>query len=358
MKGLAFPRDANPYQRLLYEEMRQLGWRWAYAGEITGLRSLNLLLLPLELIWRRLTGWRVLHIHWVFTVVLPWSERMAPLRWGAQAWFAFVLSLARAIGIRVVWTAHNVLPHHRIFYDDVRARRTLVRKADLVIAHSRAGLDALAALDARPRRSVVVPPGPTELGVDHRRLRPPGEGTSTPSALFFGSVAEYKGVEDLLEAVGRMPAAIALDLTIAGGCVDPVLRQRLRGKAEVPGRRITLALERVPGDELARLIEAADLVVLPFRRITTSGSAFLAMAYGRVVVVPDLPAFADLPNDAVVRYDGTVDDLARTLRRLSESPAEALRAIGLAAGRYADEMSWAAAARETDHALRAIGGAA
>ena len=57
------------------------------------------------------------------------------------------------------------------------------------------------------------------------------------------------------------------------------------------------------------MLAAADVVVLPFRRVTTSGSAMLALSHGRPLIVPDLPGLADLPDEAVLRYDGGVPEL-------------------------------------------------
>ncbi|HEY3020877.1 MAG TPA: glycosyltransferase family 4 protein, partial [Solirubrobacteraceae bacterium] len=308
MKILALPRDPNPYQRLLYGELAGQGAQVRYAGDLTPSRTLNLLALPLELAACRLRGWRVLHLHWVFGFQLPGAGRLPFLRRVAQAWFVVVLRVAAALRLKIVWTAHNVLPHERVFHDDVAARRALVEASDLVVLHAAQTRDALAEIGAAPRRSVVVAPGPFDTGVDARALRAPGSGEGPRRYLFFGKVLAYKGVEELLVA------AQGLDLTVAGECPDPPLRARLEEHA---GERVALRLERIPDDELTPLLAEADVVVLPFRRVTTSASALLAMSHGRPVVLPDLPAFADLPADAVVRYDGSTDDLARVLTEVA-----------------------------------------
>ena len=62
--------------------------------------------------------------------------------------------------MRLVWTAHNVLPLAPVFADDLRARRRLVAACDLVIAHSKATLDQLADQGIVPRRSAIIPHGP------------------------------------------------------------------------------------------------------------------------------------------------------------------------------------------------------
>ena len=139
MKMLVLPRDPNPYQGLLYGALGRLGVRIRYLGELTPSHTVNLLLLPAELAWHRMAGTRVVHLHWVFPFTLPGARRFPVLRRLGQAWFLLWLRACRALGLRLVWTAHNVLPHAPVFADDVAARRALVRASDLVLAHSAGG---------------------------------------------------------------------------------------------------------------------------------------------------------------------------------------------------------------------------
>lgn len=341
MRVLVFPRDdLNPYQRLLYGEMGRLGARVTYLGRLTPSHTVNLLLLPAELAARRAVGARLVHLHWVFDFSPPGSSRWPLLRWLAQLWFVLWLRMVRLLGMRLVWTAHNVLPHGRVFADDVSARRCLVRASDLVFAHSPAVLAELAALGTAVRRSVVIPHGPFGPAAQGVPLRVPGHGDQARQLLFFGKVEEYKGVEDLLAAVARMPAGLSARLTIAGQCDDPALGSRLRALARAAGDRVVLRLTRVPEDEVTGLLAASDVVVLPFRKITTSGSAMLALAHGRPLIVPDLAALADLPPGAVIRYDGSVPSLAAALAEVTRAGQPVLAAMSAAATAYASGTSW------------------
>ena len=106
MRIAAFPQDPNPYQELLYGEMRERGDVVRYVGELTPSHSLNLLVLPLELIALRLAGYRVFHLHWTFGFSFT-----APIgRRASRRWFGLVLWVIGALGYRLAWTAHNVLP--------------------------------------------------------------------------------------------------------------------------------------------------------------------------------------------------------------------------------------------------------
>ncbi len=341
MRVLVFPRDdVNPYQRLLYGEMGRLGARVTYLGRLTPSHTLNLILLPAELAARRAVGARLVHLHWVFDFSPPGSSRWSVLRRLAQLWFVLWLRTLRLLGMRLVWTAHNALPHGRVFADDVSARRSLVRASDLVFAHSPAVLAELAALGATARRSVVIPHGPFGPAAPGVPLRVPGHGDQVRQLLFFGKVEEYKGVEDLLAAAAMMPADLPARLTIVGQCDDQSLRSRLRALARAAGGRVVLRLERVPEDEITGLLAASDVVVLPFRRITTSGSAMLALAHGRPLIVPGLAALADLPPAAVIRYDGSIPSLAAALTEAARAGRPVLAAMSAAATAHASGTSW------------------
>ena len=265
MRVLVFPRDPSPYQTLLYGEMEQLGVRVRYLGGLTGSHTVNLLLLPLETAAQRVRGARLIHLHWVFSFSFPGARRYPLLRRMAQVWFTAWLGSCRLMGLRLVWTAHNVLPHEPVFADDVAARRTLVRACDLVLAHSERALAAVAALGAVARNSAVIPHGPISCEATGP-VRPARRGTSDPRRfLFFGQIQAYKGVEDLLTAFLGLPGPVAAELTVAGQCRDQALRSRLRTLAERAGGRVALRLEYVPDQDLAQLLADADVVVLPVR---------------------------------------------------------------------------------------------
>jgi glycosyltransferase involved in cell wall biosynthesis len=347
MRILVLPRDPNPYQRLLYGEMERLGVRVTYIGSLTRSQTLNVLLLPLEVAAHRVAGARLIHLHWVFAFALPGTRQLPTLRRVAHVWFLIWLRTCQVLGMHLLWTAHNVLPHGPVFANDVSARRALVEASDLVVAHSQSALDELTALGAVPRRSVVIWHGP--LGPARFASLPGDHGASRMERrfLFFGGVHEYKGVDDLLTAFAALPDDIVAHLTVAGKCEDPRLRSRLYALARQAGDRVLLRLERVPDEEVGQILAAADVVVLPFKQVTTSGSAMLALSHGRPLVIPDLPGLADLPSQAVLRYNGEVPALVTAMVQLARSDDEILAAMSAAARRYACRVTWQEIAQRT-----------
>jgi glycosyltransferase involved in cell wall biosynthesis len=305
------------------------------------------LLLPEELAMMRLRGFRRLHIHWLFNFRFVGSDRFQLLALLSRIWLSVVLRTAKLLGYQIVWTAHNVLPHSPIFDDDAAARRLLVRQSSLVIAHGQNALDGLASLGATAARSVIIPPGSYDLPV-FGQLPEMANGSRT--VLYFGQIASYKGVEDLLTTLTE--ANLGLGVVVAGACSDPTLRARIEEAAVQLGSRATLLLRFIEEDELGELFANSHAVVLPFRDITTSSSVLLAMASGRPVIVPGLPAFDEIPDGALIKYPPGMEGLGRCLAAVAVAPVEQLRATGRRGREFSIANGWEAVAARTLYAMR------
>jgi glycosyltransferase involved in cell wall biosynthesis len=295
----------------------------------------------------RLSGARVVHLHWVYAFGLNGASRSTAIRYLAEAWFTVCLWALRLLGLRLIWTAHNVLPQTPTFADDVRGRRRLVAACDLVIAHSKATLDQLADMGIVPRRSTVIPHGPFTAAVEPGSREAADGGRQPRQLLFFGKVRPYKGVDTLLEAFTALPPEFDAHLTVAGACDDVSLAAELTELAGRSPDRVTLRLQWFSDAEASRLLHLADVAILPFREITTSGSAMMALGHGLPLVVPDLPGLAELPDDAVVRYDGTVRGLAGALSSVIVADSSVLGKMSSAAYAYCAETGWSEIAERT-----------
>jgi glycosyltransferase involved in cell wall biosynthesis len=348
MKILVIPRENNnPYQSILYKELERHGVSVEYGCLLTSSQTLNQLLLPIETLVRRIAGTRLTHIHWTYGFEIYGSSRYPFLRTVSEAWFYLWLWTVRISGMRLVWTAHNVLPIGPRFTDDIKARRRLVDASDLVIAHSRATLAELAELGIVPHKSVVIPHGPYQIVGKQEELRIPASTPGPRKFLFLGMMSEYKGIDTLLTSFANLPPGLDAELTVVGECVDPSLQASLRDLARASTRRIELRFERVPEAEVSQLLEGADAMVLPYRKSTTSGSALLALSHGRPLIVPSLPGLAELPEDAVMRYDRTVEGLTKSLADLIGADGSVLAKMSEAGYAYCASLSWESIARKT-----------
>ncbi|GAB4483754.1 MAG: hypothetical protein OHK0018_15490 [Erythrobacter tepidarius] len=185
-----------------------------------------------------------------------------------------VYLLLRAFVRRLVYTAHNALPHeprwwHRSFY------KAWYRLPDRIHVLSRYTRDRLVSeLDVPASKITVVPHGNYE-SVASRYASSPSpqrESLGIPSnafvILFFGLIRPYKGVDRLIRAVGAVRSDVPVFLLIAGGGTATALDEVRRGLAAYQLTECSLFDARfIPEGELVAYLKMADLVALPYSHI-------------------------------------------------------------------------------------------
>ena len=341
----------NPYQRLLAAALRAQGVEAAVVSEWPE-RS------PLVGAWQAHGKPDVMHLHWIHDFL--GGSKGRPSRRNVL-WFDWQLRLLKARGARIVWTVHN-LKGHEAGGDprEADAHRAIIERADAVILHCDHAREALIELYrpsvAAQARMHVVPHGSYvrqyDVDADSAAARAalglPVRGTVFG---FVGSIRGYKGVGELVEAF-TTSGQLGPDarLLICGKPLPARIGRELEELAAADPR-IVLRLERIPEEDLSRVLRAADVVVLPFRDILTSGSAILALSHGRPVVVPALGCLPEtLPAEATFFYDpDDRDALAGALHRAAGAD---LAAMGARARAWADGLDWGPIAAETARLYR------
>ncbi|MBI2952376.1 glycosyltransferase, partial [bacterium] len=92
-------------------------------------------------------------------------------------------------------------------------------------------------------------------------------------------------------------------------------------------------------DEFQVYLNAADVVVLPFVDVLTSGSAITAMSFGKPVILPRLGCLPELADDTMgVLY--SPEDATGLERALVEVRRRDLKAAGRAAFARARALDW------------------
>lgn len=338
---LVYPYDANPYQEMLYGAIRATGidCQVVYVQRRAGLGPMPFLV---QVATARLRGYRLLHLHWPQFALHRGARhlpRLSLLNARLHLWWL------RALGIRLVWTVHNAVPHEAETADDIRVSRLLAHAAAHKIVHGENAIEELAAIGADTTHVSVIPHGAytgsyreADRAQSRRTLGLPAEARIV---MFFGQIRPYKGVEDLVpawdEAMSRHGGTAPFPfLLIAGRCDDDAERARIARELDARAGRFDAGY--APHDSVPLYFAAADVVVLPFRQVTTSGSAVLALSLRRPIVAPRIGALRDLPQDIGIFYER--GDLAVALVQALRAPAEELARQAEAARRYADSLSW------------------
>jgi beta-1,4-mannosyltransferase len=235
---------------------------------------------------------QILHLHWPELCMGPTSP-LAAARKGLRSLLKYLLH--KLAGTRIVWTAHNLHTHERRHPILERAFWALfIPLVDCAIHLTHPGMeDALGYFPVlRNKTNLVIPHGdfredyPTMPSQRHARARY-GIREDADVTLLFGNIRRYKNVHELLDVHLRNDD-VNHTLIVAGSPIDERYTTHIRDLAKGSARTI-LRTEFVPAAEVPWLFAAATRVALPYTSIHNSGSALLALSFGRVVVAPAIP---------------------------------------------------------------------
>ncbi|MFT4165611.1 MAG: glycosyltransferase family 4 protein [Microlunatus sp.] len=325
--------------------LRAHGVEVGYLGEWTRSHTLNLLLLPVQLAVGRLRGLEVVHLHWLyrFGLPIPWGKRFT--RRLSRAWLEVVLGVSRLCGLRLVWTAHNVLPHGQIFDDDSLARTRLLQHCDAVIVHAAA---TIADIESRgwplPPLTAVIPPASLVAAPTISRERARAELGLPPDACvvgLIGRIDRYKGAVDLIRAaIEAQPSVEQFSVVIAGRCSEQGLADELRQLANSGSVDVRLDLRALTDEEFDTHLAALDVFAVPFHRVTSSGSVATALAAGLTVLVPEHVSLGEIPDELLTHYRDLPAELRhQACRESTDSEDHRARAMAWAQSRGWDEVA-------------------
>ncbi|MBI3408475.1 MAG: glycosyltransferase family 4 protein [Planctomycetes bacterium] len=248
---------------------------------------------------------------------------------------------AKRLGKRIIWTVHNHAEHEGGKWGDRFGFRSVARAADLIIVHSRWSEEYIQGTYHPSGEIVHMPHGNFDgfyaQGRSSAKVRGRlGLTGSVPICGLVGGVRPYRGHELAMEAVKKLGGRVRL--LIAGPCLDESYRARI---CELIGScpEILFVPRRLNDAEYAEMVQACDVILLPYQNITGSGALLAAWTLGLSVIMSDLPYFRELrPTDSaagLILESRTAPCLANAIEQLLALPTEVRnRAARAEADRY------------------------
>ncbi|MBI2376035.1 MAG: glycosyltransferase family 4 protein [Deltaproteobacteria bacterium] len=332
----------NPYQRELAKALGRIGANVTLPAERAT---------PLELLGKH-GRFDVLHLHWLHDLVLAGRFRRLTARKSSR--FLAGLLAHKALGTRLAWTIHNVVEHERRDPEaELLVYRALAHVLDVMFVHcDRAAEEVTRAyrISAKNERKLRVIrhahyADVYASAIDRREARARlGYEDEDVVFLHFGQLRPYKDVPALFSAFGRLESPRARLLLVGRAPKDETL-------ALPSDSRIRAITSFVPDGEVALYFRAADVAVLPFARVLTSGSLVLAMSFGLPVITPSLGC---IPETVPLRGGFSYVDereLAPLMARMVDADRKSMGAENL---RAALATSFDDMARKTDDGYRGV----
>ncbi len=198
-----------------------------------------------------------------------------------QRGFELFLALADVLGYRIVWTAHNLLPHVPVFRDDVAARRVLVatkRRGDRALAHTRLASSSPGGPGQWwSSRKVPISSRRPARRIDARLGTRSAWTRRGPWSCSSARCSRTRASTSC--SMRSQPCRRASRSTSSwwAGAVTMPLREDLEARAARAGERVRTRFAFVPDAELAGYLAAGDFAVFPFRAVTNSSSVATAL---------------------------------------------------------------------------------
>ena len=291
-----------------------------------------------------------LHLHW------STEAHTSHVRWiyeARAAAFNRQLQILKRRGVRIAWTAHNLVPHDDPHPELGRSiRKDLLALVDHVFIHFPSAQETLAAEFGYTGPCTVVrhphyidshPAPPSQLAA-RTKLGLPIDGFV---ALSFGLLRPYKGIGDIIRAFQKV--ARDQDRLILAGNPQGDVSADLELARQDP--RILVCAKRISKDDVPLYFAAADGAVIAHRGFFTSGSALLALSMGCPVIGPEVNHLVDLAGGqrlypVELGVDGLAVGLAEARAQAGTVDRESMRSW---AGSYS---SWSEAAARTAAVFR------
>jgi len=338
MKVIFIPdyRKGNPYQELLANSLSKFGVKVNF-GNIFPIFSM---LRNAKKYWKP----DILHIHWQHPFLLSSNKWKTILK---STSFICKLILLKLLGIKIVWTVHNIVNHERRFSSiELFFSKILARLCDKLIVHCPSAKEEVMKVYGIGNSSIaVIPHG--KYNYENRMSREQARkmlqlDSSDFVFLYFGQIRPYKGVYELIDAFKMLGNAKA-QLLIVGNPYDKdiVIKNRSENK------NIKTILKFVPNEEIQIYMNAADIVVIPYKEILTSGAVILAMSFGKPVIAPKMGCISDILNEkGGFLYQGE-DGLLEAMKTALNTSEEKLNKMGKYNFKLAERLNWNSIAENT-----------
>ncbi|QCS50064.1 glycosyltransferase family 4 protein [Picosynechococcus sp. PCC 11901] len=330
-------RIDNPYQTLLAKALQTEGvevvFPFGYRRVLPIFRAIN----------NHPNKIDVLHLHWL-SPYIKGENRLNKSIYATK--FLIDILLTKLRGVKLVWTGHDYTSHNSKFPGlEQWTQRILLKLSDRVIFHNESALKHFSQTYQLDKfKTEVIPHGhyrefynsPIDKLEARKALGLPQSGRIY---LNLGMLRPYKGIERLLQVWRENKNLLGEStLLIAGQALDPVYGEKIATQvSETEG--VILHRDFIEDERIHLFFSAADVVVLPFEKILTSGSIILAMSYGKPIIAPR--------TGGIVETIGTADwlfyepeDNQGLLHALKESTQIDLSALSQLVKQECDRLDW------------------
>ncbi|MBD3211019.1 MAG: glycosyltransferase [Candidatus Lokiarchaeota archaeon] len=244
-----------------------------------------------------LKGIKILNIHWINSFT-NFSRKPIKTIIGTLVFIIDILIAKIFLKTKIIWTIHN-LYSHEFFYPKLEhiVRKNFARISDYLVVHCKKAKSIIAQeFKINQKKIEVIPHGnyiknyPNNISMkDSRELLNINQNDFI--FLHFGRIRPHKNVELVIKSFEEIQYS-GVKLMIVGNPLRSnysKIYNLVENKENIFNR-----LEFIPDDEVQIYMNAADIIILSYKKILTSGEALLAMSFNKPLIAPYLGCLVDV----------------------------------------------------------------
>lgn len=275
----------------------------------------------------------------------------------------FFYVLLKLFPVKLFHTAHDVILVNEkkinMFYNKV-----IYKFSDAIIVHSEKNKQQLSDLYKICNKKIFVTPHGSfdyyrgSTTIDSNFYKTKFAVTKNQLVLlFFGFIKEYKGLDLLLEAMHNIKN-LNLALIIAGRFESIEIKNNIMKQIKNLPPNITIIkdFDFIDEEKIPIYFTIADIVVLPYKRISHSGVLHLAYSFSKPVLATNVGDFDESVENfkSGLLVEPNVDSIQTAIERIVSDDLD-LRSMGLYANKLnSSKYSWTASAIKLKSAYEVI----
>lgn len=294
--------------------------------------------------------------------IREWKPDLLIMRYW-MSWFAPSLGyIARHMekSCKVISILDNVIPHEPHFFDRPFTKWFL-KPQDGYVVLCNAVRDDL--LDIIPNARHICTPHPLYSHFGEKMQREDacraigaGECKDTRNILFFGLIREYKGLDLLIEAFGKLDKSYRL--IIAGEPYGSFEKYRKLIDSSPNKENIILNTNYIEDSQVSKYFSSADVCVLPYRSATQSGISSISYHFEVPMITTDVGGLRETIGDrgtGVIIPDGEPATIANAIEKyFSDGNAVRRREMIASIKLEKERLSWSTFCNKLEDFYRTI----
>lgn len=275
------------------------------------------------------------------------------------------LRLIRSLNIRIVITAHDVIPFDVQLLEMPWIKR-LYKTADRIVVHTKDSYRVLIkTFGIPPQKAEIIPQGPYIKFSEQKKISREEARSSLglqPRAfiiLFFGQIKKVKGLDYLIPAFRKVLDKIPDSLLVIAGPEWKDSFEKYDNSIKKFGMedKVIAHVKYIPNEEVRIYFSAADVVALPYTQVFQSAVLFMAHSFAKPIVASNIGGLAEVIKDGetgILVPPEDVEALAQALIKVFQDPNRA-KDMGEKGKKIASEKySWSSIAEKMTRLYRSL----